>query len=48
MQTPFISLCMIVKDEANFIEQCLKMCKGLVDELIVVEYRLNRSNCQYL
>jgi glycosyltransferase involved in cell wall biosynthesis len=37
MQTPFISLCMIVKNEANFIEQCLKSVKGLVDELIVVD-----------
>ena len=41
MQTPFISLCMIVKNEANFIEQCLKSVKGLVDELIVVAPLVN-------
>jgi glycosyltransferase involved in cell wall biosynthesis len=37
MQTPSISLCMIVKNEANFIEACLQSVKDFVDEMIVVD-----------
>ena len=32
-----ISLCMIVKNEEQFIEQCLNSVKGLVDEFIIVD-----------
>lgn len=32
-----ISLCMIVKNEEKFIEQCLNSVKGLVDEMIIVD-----------
>ncbi|MBT4539404.1 glycosyltransferase [Candidatus Woesearchaeota archaeon] len=32
-----LSLCMIVKDEEMFLEQCLNSVKGLVDEIIIVD-----------
>ncbi len=32
-----LSLCMIARDEAQFLEQCLQSVKGLVDEVIVVD-----------
>ncbi len=32
-----ISLCMIVKDEARFLRQCLESAKDLVDEIIIVD-----------
>lgn len=32
-----ISLCMIVKDEENVIERCLKSVKGIFDEIIIVD-----------
>ncbi|AYD39066.1 glycosyltransferase [Clostridium fermenticellae] len=32
-----ISLCMIVKDEENFIDSCLKSAKDLADEIIIVD-----------
>ncbi|WP_102028708.1 tetratricopeptide repeat-containing glycosyltransferase family 2 protein [Salirhabdus sp. Marseille-P4669] len=34
---PFISLCMIVKNEENVIDRCLKSVSHLVDEIIVVD-----------
>lgn len=34
---PLISLCMIVKDEANNLPRCLESVKGIVDEIIVVD-----------
>ena len=34
---PTLSLCMIVKNEERFLEQCLNSVKGLVDEIIVVD-----------
>lgn len=37
MQTPSISLCMIVKNEEEFIEQCLKSIHKLVHELIIID-----------
>lgn len=37
MTNPSISLCMIVKNEASFIEQCLNSAKDLVDEMIIVD-----------
>lgn len=37
MQTPSISLCMIVKNEEEFIERCLKSIHKLVDELIIID-----------
>lgn len=33
----FLSLCMIVRDEEDFLGDCLKTAQGLVDELIVVD-----------
>lgn len=32
-----LSLCMIVKDEEEFIERCLSSVKGVVDEMIIVD-----------
>ena len=37
MALPSISLCMIVKDEKDFIEQCLKSVGGVVKEIIIVD-----------
>ena len=34
---PTISLCMIVKNEEAFLEQCLKSIKDYVDEIIIVD-----------
>jgi glycosyltransferase involved in cell wall biosynthesis/SAM-dependent methyltransferase len=34
---PLISLCMIVKDEADNLPRCLESVKGIVDEIIVVD-----------
>lgn len=34
---PTISLCMIVKNEEHFLEQCLQSVQGLVDEIIIVD-----------
>lgn len=34
---PGISLCMIAKNEEDFIEQCLSSVQGVVDEIIVVD-----------
>lgn len=37
MERPLLSLCMIVKNESDVIERCLKSAKGIVDEMIVVD-----------
>jgi glycosyltransferase involved in cell wall biosynthesis len=37
LQRPTISLCMIVKNEEQFLEQCLTSVINLVDEIIVVD-----------
>ena len=37
MQKPTISLCMIVKNEEEYLEQCLNSVKGIVDEIIIVD-----------
>lgn len=34
---PFLSLCMIVKNEENCLSKCLSSVKGLVDEYIIVD-----------
>src|SRR3989338_4807092 len=34
---PSISLCMIVKNEADFLEQCLNSVKEIADEIIIVD-----------
>ena len=34
---PTLSLCMIVKNEEQFLEQCLRSVQGLVDEIIIVD-----------
>jgi len=34
---PTLSLCMIVRDEGKFLEQCLNSVKDLVDEIIIVD-----------
>lgn len=34
---PTISLCMIAKNEADFLEQCLNSVKEIVDEIIIVD-----------
>ena len=36
-QTPTLSLCMIVKNEAAYLAQCLSSLKPVVDEMIVVD-----------
>ena len=33
-----ISVCMIAKDEAEFLRQCLASVKGLADEIVVISY----------
>lgn len=35
--TPFISLCMIVKNEEKVLKRCLESLKDLVDEMIIVD-----------
>ncbi|MBW1850472.1 MAG: glycosyltransferase family 2 protein [Deltaproteobacteria bacterium] len=37
MDQPFISLCMIVKDEETYLQRCLESFEGIYDELIVVD-----------
>lgn len=37
MTPPLLSLCMIVKDEADQIEACLTSVYAVVDEIIVVD-----------
>lgn len=32
-----VSLCMIVKNEENYLDQCLKSVKDFVDEIIIVD-----------
>ncbi|MBU3570723.1 glycosyltransferase [Priestia aryabhattai] len=34
---PYISLCMIVKDEEKVLERCLSSVRGIVDEIIIVD-----------
>ena len=34
---PLLSLCMIAKDEAEFLDVCLASVEGLVDEIIIVD-----------
>ncbi|GIP47423.1 glycosyl transferase family 2 [Paenibacillus sp. J53TS2] len=34
---PFLSLCMIVKNEENVIARCLESVKGLADEIIIID-----------
>ena len=34
---PTLSLCMIVRNEEEFLEQCLASVKGLVDEMVIVD-----------
>ena len=36
-RSPRLSLCMIAKDEAAFLERCLQSVVGLVDEVVVVD-----------
>ncbi|MNO70950.1 SPBc2 prophage-derived glycosyltransferase SunS [compost metagenome] len=37
MTTPDITLCMIVKNEANHLEKCLSSVQGIVSEIIIVD-----------
>lgn len=37
LSPPKLSLCMIVKNEEQFLEQCLLSVQGLVDEIIIVD-----------
>lgn len=37
MTTPDITLCMIVKNEANYLEKCLSSVQGIVSEIIIVD-----------
>ncbi|WP_238653617.1 glycosyltransferase [Paenibacillus piscarius] len=37
MHTPVISLCMIVKNEAQHLEQCLQSVQGIVSEIIIAD-----------
>jgi len=34
---PTVSLCMIVKDEEDFLSQCLQSAEGVVDEIVIVD-----------
>jgi glycosyltransferase involved in cell wall biosynthesis len=34
---PFMSLCMIVKNEEKVLRRCLDPVKGIVDEIIIVD-----------
>jgi glycosyltransferase involved in cell wall biosynthesis/Tfp pilus assembly protein PilF len=34
---PRLSLCMIARDEADFLDRCLQSIRGLVDEIVVVD-----------
>ena len=34
---PRLSLCMIARDEAAFLDQCLGSVRGLVDQIVVVD-----------
>ena len=36
-KSPTLSLCMIVKDEEEFLSNCLNSVKGIVDEMIIVD-----------
>lgn len=36
-RTPTISLCMIVRDEEQYLEDCLKSVAGAVDEIVIVD-----------
>lgn len=37
LQKPTLSVCMIVKNEEKFLEQCLKSVKDLADEIVIVD-----------
>jgi hypothetical protein len=37
-----LSLCMIVKNEETHLVRCLRSVRDVVDEMIIVEIRLNR------
>ena len=37
MQKQTISLCMIVRDEEAYLEQCLNSVKDIIDEIIIVD-----------
>lgn len=45
-QKPLISLCMIVKNEADNLNQCLKSVRGIADEIIVVDTGSTDSTLQ--
>ncbi|OME00080.1 hypothetical protein BSK54_18285 [Paenibacillus odorifer] len=45
-QKPLISLCMIVKNEADNLSQCLKSVRGVADEIIVVDTGSTDSTLQ--
>src|SRR3989338_2192906 len=37
LRKPWLSLCMIVRDEEQFLEDCLRSVQGLADEIIIVD-----------
>jgi glycosyltransferase involved in cell wall biosynthesis len=37
VKKPTVSLCMIVKDEEDFLSQCLRSAEGVVDEIVIVD-----------
>jgi glycosyltransferase involved in cell wall biosynthesis len=37
VKKPTISLCMIVKNEEDFLSQCLRSAEGVVDEIVIVD-----------
>ena len=37
VKKPTISLCMIVKNEEDFLSQCLQSVEGVVDEIVMVD-----------
>ena len=41
---PLISLCVIARDEATFLGECLASVSGLVDEIVVVDTGIGRSH----
>lgn len=48
MSRPFISLCMIVKNEAERIEACLQSARDVVDEIIIYRYGVHGSDDGHL
>ena len=42
-----VSLCMIVRDEEAVLERCLESVRDAVDEIIIVDHRIDRRYKRY-